>query len=290
MSAYRDKTVLMSFAKIAADEYMGKNAVPLNSTLKKIATQEALSPFQVEFVAAEANKAVWSKLFGMNKQASYDFPLADAKEILEDLKETHSPRQVIETDLDYFSPPITTKTATFDPMAALGIQEDNMAKSAAARKEVKRELQVRMEKLASLKEELEVQQMVVATKIQNLEADFVKSARAMILEYPFEERSKGFEKVAEFLRGCEKPELSRNLLTKLSTVLKRQGLVKEADMKAPENLISDRLPARIVNGRHSLYVTIKTLHEQHDLHNELGRKYEIVDSSLPVVKEKIREL
>jgi hypothetical protein len=66
--------------------------------------------------------------------------------------------------------------------------------------------------------------------------------------------------------------------------------VKEADLKAPEELISKNSPARIINGRHALYLTIKTLYDQYDLHNTLGHKHEIVDSSLPVIREKIREL
>ena len=79
---YRDKSTLNSFAKIASDEYLGKNQTALNDTLKKIASQEQLTPHQIEYVAAESNKAVWAKLFSMDKIASYDFPLADAKAVI----------------------------------------------------------------------------------------------------------------------------------------------------------------------------------------------------------------
>lgn len=290
MSEYRDKETLNTFAKLAADEYLGQNKTPLNTTLKKIASQESLTPFQIEYVAAETNKSVWAKLFSMDKQASYDFPLADAKDILKDLQVKQTPSEVKGADLDYLSPPVSTKVASFDPFEAMGIVEDNLVKSASAKKEVKRQLQVRLEKVAAAKEELERQLYVANTKIEELELNFVKTARAMILEYPFEERGAAMDKIAEFLRGCGKTEQSQLLIKKLAHVMKRQGLVKEADLKAPEQYISDKLPCRIVNGRHSLYLTVKTIMDQYDWRDTLHNRYEIVDSSLPTIREKIREL
>lgn len=290
MAEYRDKETLNTFAKIAADEYLGSNKAPLNSTLKKIASQEHLTPHQIEYVTAEANKAVWGKLFSMDKQASYDFPLADSKDILKDLQVSQAPKEVKIADLDYLSPPISTKVASFDPFQALGVVEDNV-KTASAKKEVKRELKKRLEKVAQAREDLERELFVVNSKIELLELDFVKAARSMVLEHSFAERGAAMDKVAEFLRGCsEKPEHNRALIKKLAHVMKRQGLVKEADLKAPEEYISDKLPCRIVNGRHQLSILVKTIMDQYDQRDVLHNRYEIVDSSLPVIKEKIREL
>jgi RNase P protein component len=290
VSDYRAKETLNTFAKLAADEYLGKSQTPLNSTLKKIASQEHLTPFQIEYVAAEANKSVWAKLFSMDKTASYDFQLADAKSVLKDLQIKQSGPVVNQSDLDYLNPPTSSKIASFDPMKALGIVEENMVKSAAARKEVKRQLQSRFEKMSAAKEELERLLIVTSSRIEDLELAFVKEARAMIMEQPFSERGAALDKVAQFLVGFDRHEESRVLMKKLSHVLKRQGLIKESDLKAPEEYISDKLPARVVNGRHSLYVTVKTIYDNYDTRNTLGSRYEIVDSSLPVVKEKIREL
>lgn len=290
MAEYRDKETLNTFAKLAADEYLGQNKTALNTTLKKIASQEGLTPFQIEYVASEANKEVWGKLFSMDKQASYDFPLADSKEILKDLQIPQSSGEVKTADLDYLSPPVSTKVASFDPFKAMGIVEENLEKSAAAKKEVKRQLQHRLEKISAAKEEIERQLYVVNSKIEELELEFVKTARNMVLEYPFSDRGTAVEKVAEFLRGCGANDHSKYLIKKLAHVLKRQGLVKEADLKAPEQYISDKLPCRIVNGRHSLYLTVKTIMDQYDWRDTLHSRYEIVDSSLPTIKEKIREL
>jgi hypothetical protein len=291
VAEYRDKETLNTFAKIAADEYLGSNKTSLNTTLKKIASQEHLTPFQIEYVASEANKAVWGKLFSMDKQASYDFPLADSKEVLKDLQVSNSPGEVKTADLDYLSPPVSTKIASFDPLKAMGFVEENIEKSASARKEVKRQLQYRLEKVSHAKEELERELYVANTKIEELETSFVKTARNMILEYPFEQRGEAMDKIAEFLRASsEKPDQNRMLIKKLAHVMKRQGLVKEADLKAPEQYISDKLPCRVVNGRHQLSVLVKTIMDQYDWRDTLFHRYEIVDSSLPTIKEKIREL
>jgi hypothetical protein len=292
VSQYRSKDVLNVLAKLAADGYL-KSQTPLNEGVAKIAEQESLTPAQVEYVAAESNKSVWRRLFSMDKEASYDFPLADSAEIISKLQVEHKPKTVKEIDLDYLSPPINTKLAEFNPMKAMGFKDEVFEKQAStlARKELKHELQARYEKLAFAKEELYRLDLETSTKIENLEVQFVKTARALVLEESFEDRGMAFEKIAEFLRGCEgKMEYKLGLMKKLAHVAVKQGIVKEADLKAPEQYISDKLPARIINGNHSLYITIKTLFDNYDYHNGIREKSLIVDGSLPVVKEKIREL
>lgn len=287
---YRDKQVLNTFAKLAADEFLGKNKAALNDTLKKIASQESLTPHQIEYVAGEANRSAWAQLFALDKMAAYNFPLADAKKVIDDLQIKPEGMNMNEADLDYLSPPITTKVANFDPLKAMGFVQENIEKSASAKKEVKYLLQNRMEKLALVKENLEDAITGKLSVIEQTEVKFVKEARTMVLETPFEERGGAVGAIAEFLRGCDRPDYCRTLMGKFSHVLKRQGLVKEADLKAPEEYISDKLPARIINGRHALFVTIKTLFNHYDDLRDLKSRYEIVDSSLPIVKEKIREL
>lgn len=287
--SYRDKQVLQSFAKLAAEGYLGKTQTPLNDSLKKIASQESLTPHQIEFVAGEANKEVWAKLFALDKKSSYDFPLADAKAVLKEVQLVDKKPVVSQTDMDYLSAPESTKLASWDVMKAMGFEASGIDK-VAARKELKRTLQNRYEKLAMAKEEIERLMFVKQSHIEKGELEFVKSARDMLLEEILDDRGQAMEKVAEFLRGCDHPDYGRRLMAKLASVMRRQGLIKTADLKAPEEYISETLPARIINGRHALYVTIKTLFQNYDEYKDLSSRYEIVDSSLPVVKEKIREL
>lgn len=286
---YREKSVLNSFAKLAADSYP---EATLNDSLKKIASSEALTPHQIEYVAGEANRTVWAKLFAMDKTASYDFPLADPGKVIDELQVKFTKQaSTNESDLDYLSPPTSTKSASFDPLAAMGFLPESLEKTAgAARKEIKHTLQGRLEKMAALKDDIEVRMYQAQSSAEKLELEFMKEARALVLDEVYEERKLGMDKIAEFLRGCGRPEYGQKLIAKLAHVMKRQGLMKIADLKAPEQYIAADLPARIINGRHSLYITIKTLFDRYDDTRDLRNRYEIVDSSLPVVKEKVREL
>lgn len=287
---YRDKSSLEMIAALAADGYLSKKA-DLNDSLKKLAADESLTPSQIEYVAGQANQKVFARLFALDKMASYDFPLADPHKVLGDLQMKTASSQTNEMDLDYLSPPTNQeKVASFDPLKVMGFSEDLIKTSAVARKELRHQLQGRFEKMAHLKESLEMDVIATQSKLEQAELRFIKEARDLILENPSSERAQGMDTIAEFLRGCDRTDVSQALMRKLSTVMLRQGLMKEADLKAPEQYISEKLPARITNGRHSLYITIKTIHQHGDELRELRNRYEIVDSSLPVVKEKIREL
>lgn len=284
---YRSKEVLNTFAEIAADAYL-KHQTALNESLVKVANQEALNPHQIEYVAAEANKSVWASLFGMDKKASYDFPLADSAKILGELKTTYKAPAVNTDELDYLGPP-TTKTASENVLERMGYIA-TVDRDPALRRELKAELQNRLEKVAQAKERLRDQYTLADMKAQELEVQFIKTARSLILEVPFEERKDGIKKIGEFLSNCGKPEYSKQLIHKFAYVLKRQGLVKEADLKAPAEYISDKLPGQVINGRHALYITVKTLFDHYDYKKDLENRHKIVDDSLPVIKEKIREL
>jgi hypothetical protein len=285
---YRDKGVLNTFAKLASDEYLS-HGVNLNEALKKIAKDEALTPDQIEYVAGAANQSTWAHLFAQDKKASYDFPLAKSAEVIQDLQLKPVATVINDADLDFMSAPKSTKTASFDPMAAMGFLEESMDKT-AEKKELKRILSVRLEKMAALKERLNDDYIMACGAIGDLEEKFVKVARQMIITEEDCDKPAAMEKIAEFVANSGDHNLGRDLLKKLSHVLVRQGIMKQADLKAPAQYISDQTPARHVNGTHALYVTIKTLFEKKDYASNILNRYEIVDSSLPMVQEKIRAL
>lgn len=279
------KEVLNEFAKLAADNYL-KNKTPLNKSLQKIAKDESLEPHQIEYVAATANHNVWEKLYGMDKKASYDFPVADPVAIIGDLQV--KPKVIKEASLDYLGAPsahgFTEKTAS--------IELDSLDKIAAKKRLLKKQLQERMEKCSVAKEEFERQMFVLHSRYEEHERDLIKQARTLILEQPFELRGEAMIKIAEFVNAAcgDEKTFARGIMKKLAAVVKGQGLIKQADLKAPEEYIADKLPAKIVNGRHALYITIQTLRNIRQEYDSLNRGYEIVDSSLPELKEKIRGL
>jgi len=132
--------------------------------------------------------------------------------------------------------------------------------------------------------------IILEESIRNLETKFVKEARTFIIETPFTDRLEAMEKIAEFIRSAGQIELGQKLMKKLSHQIAKDGLIKEADMKAPEEYISETLPARVINGNHSLYITIDTIAKKMDTLHGMRRDFVIVDDTLPMLKEKIRGL
>jgi hypothetical protein len=279
------KDVLNNFAKLAAEGYLSKKT-SLNTSLEKIAKEESLEPHQIEYIAAQANHAVWERLYGMDKKASYDFPVADPNTVIDKLQ--LKPKGVIkEASLDYLGAP---QSAGFLEKSA-SMQLDSVDKTAAEKRDLKRALESRFEKMSNAKEEFDRQIYVLDLKYGEAEKTFIKAARAMIMEEPFTNRGEAMVKIAEFVHSATGDEkLGQDLMKKLAAVVAGQGLVKKADLKAPEEYISAKMPARIVNGRHALYITIKTLKDIRQEYDPLHRGAEIVDSSLPELKEKIRAL
>lgn len=279
------KDVLNELAKLAADSFL-KHKTSLNTSLAKTAKEEALEPHQIEYVAAQANHAVWSRLHGMDKKASYDFPVADPEAVIKTLQV--KPVIVKQASDDYYGAP-TGSTGFTEKTASINL--DSVDKTAAKRRELKKALQSRLEKCANAKEELQRKMTVIESKYELTERDLMKQARSLLMEQPFELRGEAMSKIADAIYGaCEDKKLSRDLMKKLSAVVGSQGLIKKADLKAPEAYISENLPARIVNGRHALYITIQTLKNLRTEYEPLQRGYEIVDSSLPELREKVRAL
>lgn len=284
---YKAKEVLNTLAKTAADQYL-KSKTPMNSTLKKIASSEGLEPHQVEYVAAEANKLVWADHYANDRKAAYDFPLADPHQVVGDLQ-IKPVEKVAEVNLDYALPPATALKKEASDAVVTGEFATNLT-DGRDRRELRQNLTARYEKLAQAKEVAQGEALLLQAKIETLEKAFVKEARTFVISTPFTERLETMEKIAEFVRSTGHLEVGRRLMEKLSAEVARTGLVKEADLKAPEEYISENLPARIINGNHSLYITIDTIvKREHELAN-YQRNFTIVDDTLPVLKEKIRGL
>lgn len=283
--AHKSKEVLNSLAKTAADGFIRKKT-SMNESLKKTASTEGLETHQIEYVAGEANKMVWAHHYQQDKKAAYDFPLADPKVIIDELQ-IKPTEKIAEASVDYMLPPGREKVAA--DRSFTGVFETD-ATSNDDRRELKHTLQVRYEKLAQAKEEAEADMIILRHGIESLEANFLKEARQLLIQTNFTERPAAMEKIAEFVRSTGHLSKGRELMKKLSSKIVKDGLVKQADMKAPEEYISETLPARVINGNHSLYITLETIVKKENEYDGLRKNFIIVDDTLPVLKEKIRGL
>lgn len=287
--SYKSKDVLNTMAKTAAQQFI-KSKKSMNESLSKVASSEGLEPHQVEYVAAEANKYVWADYYQNNKKDSaYSFELADPNAIVGGLQKKPQ-EKVAMASLDYMVAPNSLKkeAGMLDGQVygefATDLTEKNNQRA------LKAQLTQRYEKLANAREQAGMEATILEESIRNLENKFVKEARQFVIETPFTDRLEALEKIAEFVRATGKIELGQKLMQKLAKQVAKDGLVKEADMKAPEEYISETLPARVINGNHSLYITIDTIAKKMDNLSNMRRDFVIVDDTLPVLKEKIRGL
>lgn len=285
--SYKSKEVLNSMAKTAADAYL-KKGTALNESLKKTASQEGLATHHVEYIAAEANKMVWAHNYKLDKKAAYDFPLADPKSIV-DASQVKEVEKVATAGLDYALPPSSGMSKTASDGQVYGTFH-NAENDSVSRRQLKQDLQNRYEKIAAAKDDMEVRILTKQATIDRLKTKFIKEARVLIMETPFTDRADAMDKIAEFVRGAGEIELGRELMRKLASKISRDGLIKEADMKAPEEYISETLPARIINGNHSLYITIDTIVKNQCQVLGMQKDFIIADHTLPQLKEKIRGL
>ena len=188
-----------------------------------------------------------------------------------------------------------------DAYAMWGIERPAMEDKTAS---VKHQLKVAGEKTQLVGQRMSDEAIMAKHATEAAEGRFIKTARQMTLEGGSSlERMKLLGTLDHFVKQAGMP-IGRKALAKLAYVLGREGLLeekhaksaidyfmaKEADCKAPQELISSWLPARVVNGNHPLYITLKTFHEHKDRFADYAAKSKLVQDKLDIVRQKVRAL
>lgn len=265
-------------------------------TLIKIARSEELTPHQIEVLAAEANKLIHTAKFATadEKYFAADFPHADAKQAVQTLQ-LNNTEKVAKAECD----PILPKD-DFDAYAVFGIKApEPMDKTAS----VKQDLRLVIEKTAALKSK--VQDLLIVKEATNKAAEnnFIKKARQFLIDDSGSRaRMATLESLEDFCKQAGF-KFAYPKLAKLAYVCMREGLLekshaqpfidqmlKQADCTAPESMISETLPARVINGSHPLYITLKTIGDQEAEFLRYGETYKRVDDKLRILQQKVRAL
>jgi hypothetical protein len=279
-----------------ANSYFNANAEP-TSTLKKIAQVEELTPHQIEVLAAEANKLIHQQKFASadEKYFAANFPLADAGEVVKGCQVDGGETKVA---ADFSAPQVSDQGP--DAFDMFGVEDVPMSKTAS----IKHNLKTAHIKLKHLQQK--TQDQLIMQKHANIinEKKFIKEARQAMIEEPNSAaRVEVFKQFDQFVKSAGF-EQGRVLLAKTAYVLAREGklepsfakkamdyyMSKTADQKAPEELISENLPARIINGNHPLYVTLKTIADGEAEALRYENSCSLIDDKLRVVEQKIRAL
>lgn len=279
-----------------ANSYLSGGVLPTEN-LTKIAKSEELTPHEVQILATETNKLIHNHKYAgeTEKYFAAEFPLADAAQAIKNLQLDGGSVKVAAE----FVPPKFSEANSFDPFKAFGVEPEVFDKTAS----VKHQLKTAGEKVNLLSQKVQDRIFEVKTAAENAHHSFVKQARQMLLEEPgHADRMKTLGLLDHFVK-CAGIPVGRKLLAKVAYVLVQEGklergpgnqaieyFLKEADCKAPEGLISENLPAQVVNGSHPLYITLKTVGDleaeilRHENHSAL------IDEKARILKQKVRAL
>jgi hypothetical protein len=283
------------WANSVAHQYLSGQATP-SEGVTKIAQIEELTPAQIELLATETNKLIHTQKHASastNKYFAADFPHADAKTIIASLQATdHVKVAAVAPDPTFEGGP--------DEFSMFGVEAPVMDKTAA----VKRELRGAEEKIAAVLENATDRVTIAKYAAESSEMAFLKTARQLVLgaDSPTE-RLQTIGMIDHMLKTA-KMTFAKTALAKLAYTLGREGLLnpkqtedtmnylmaKEADMKAPEGLISGWLPARVINGNHPLYITLKTFRDSTQSLRECTDRHSIIADKLDLTRQRIRAL
>jgi hypothetical protein len=283
------------WASTIASDYL-RNGITPTASLTKIAQSEELTPYQIELLAAEANKLIHTQKYASetSKYHAADFPHADAKQTNQKLAATTSGQVVADV------PDPVVKVASVDEHRMFGITPEVMDKTAS----VRAELMVAQEKVDLLQQKGADRAFLAKTAAADSERAFIKEARQLALGGTSSaERMQILGLVDHFVKTAE-ASFARPSLAKLAYVLGKEGLLwpehaekaveyflaKEADIKAPSELISPLLPARVINGNHPLYISLKTFRESDDAARMACQRYGLVKDTVESVRQRIRAL
>ena len=278
----KSKEILVAFAKTAAINFT-KNNIPLNDSLSKIARDEGLIPDQVRFLVQETNKQAWADLYKTNKDAAYDFPLADSSAVLDQVKDDFSTKTIKDYDMDYLMQPMAKVAAT--------VIEKVASTQGRSKKEIHRELNQKLEKLAYAKNELRATFLENNTMAESTAELIVKGLKNELLEMPFSKRASTFKKFAAAAYKHVPEEKTLEKMASIQHALEKLGVMeKTAALEAPEEYISKNMPAEIINGNNVLMIRVKTLMNYNRAAQDAFSRMSLVDDTIPQIKEAIREL
>jgi len=284
------------WANSIAHQYLSGNGSPTAGVIK-IAQTEELTPSQIELLATETNKLIHTAKYASSKDDKYfaaEFPHADAKAIIEYLQATD------QTKIAASMPDPTFRDDRPDEFAMFGITPPVMDKTAS----VKRELQVAQEKVALLKEKSDDRTTLAKYAAENSERAFIKEARQLTLSGDNSLGRMSILGTMDQMLKVAGMAFAKKSLAKLAYVLGKEGLLwpehtekamgyflsKEADQNAPQEIISGWMQARVVNGQHPLYITLKTFRDTEQSLRECSDRSNIIQDKLHITKQRIRAL
>lgn len=302
-SSFKEARVSMStirdWAGIVANSYLNSNVTPFDSIVK-LAQDQELTPDNIKTLSGEVNKLIHQHKYASveNKYHAADFPMADAQKIINHLSiDTGSVKVAAITVEPKFTRP------EFDFFKALGVEDKPLDKTAS----LKRELSQTMEDLSIAKKDAEGKEFLQKFAAQASERRFIKIAREMVLQNANSqsERLKHLGEMNHFFKCAKAEKIAKPLLAKVASSLTMEGYIskdngdkavdyfldKIADEIAPQELISEHLPARVINGKHPLFIALKTYHHDNNFASAPLQQFkQKIDEKNTIISQRMRAL
>jgi len=300
LASFKEPRVSMSsirdWAGTIANSYISSGADPSES-LTKLAQSNDLTPSQIQTLAGEVNKAIHQVKIASTQEKYHaaDFPLADAAKIIKGLQLNGGEEKFA---YSYKAPIIDAQP----DINFFGVEpEAPMSKTAS----VKYDLKKGNEKLALLKSKTQDAEFMNKQATLKAANDFIKVARDLVMDGDREQgKLKILGSIEDFCKQAGMHDVAKPMLAKLASNLTKEGFLlpvtgkkvtdyymsKQADLKAPDELINYNMKARIVNGNHPLFITLKTVKDCQSNLQELRDQTDIIDNKLQITRQYIRAL
>lgn len=284
----------------AAAAYIKSGENP-NDFITKVAQERDMTPSQVHILTTQTNHLIHQYKYANEKDKYHaaNFPLADSKEILKGLNKVASE---VRTSDCFVDPIIEKPVHDLDGYFGVKTAEDNGVKTA----ELKAVLKAKEIQVQDLVKKANYDKIEQASKLDSSKMSFVKTARQHIIdESNSEKRMHVLGLLDHFSKTAGFQKIAKPLLFKLAYSLEKEGKLmprdakaaldyfsKEADCKAPAELISEKLigTCRVVNGDHPLYISLKTIADDEAALWRLDSQNKLFQDKLKVISQKIRAL
>jgi len=297
------------WAKEAVDGFLGSESAPLNDSIAKIASDNDLTPQQVNQICQQANVMAYEGLFKVAEDKTFSFPLADSKAIIAGLAagEDANDENLAETEgpsLDFFVEPPQKKTAS-DWKVALGVAQ--VSNEHQVREKVA-EAQHVLDNIRQAQEEIRARQIAQTEIIYEARAKFAHEVKQETLSFDGGPVL-GLTKIAHAIRhsmGGKRRTIAVGELCKVAATLAdegalgvRQGLLfKKLAEAAPAGLISTEMDVgdapedkvTVVNGNHPIIMHVNQLVDQVSEEDRLKEGLQMLEDKAGYAITKMEDL
>jgi len=263
------------------------NGTALNSSICKIASENELSPIQIQRVCEIANHHAYAQLFKTAEDKTFDFPLADSEKIMELTQE--EPEKIAS---DYFCGPQGTKK-DLDVNKVFNIASISNEPEV---EEFRKTAQQTLSKIAASQDELCSRLMAMREEISDAENGFYKIAKEMVLNGA----DFGDICVACLDAWHESPNLLEKVATKLvkegvfgakAQHLQKTGEAVEAEYISPKlSKMTPVVQTKIINGNHPIIASINTLAAKYKEAGDIDSANTILEDRSRLIKTRVEDL